>query len=75
MSREEPRSRAEAWTYQLEDDVKVLRVCSRLPDKKPFGDALQNLKNRIDLYFELENGPLHVRTDHIEKGEMVTKTI
>lgn len=49
MSREEPRTRAEAWTYQLEDDVKTLRACSVLPDKKPFMDALNVLKKRVRL--------------------------
>jgi hypothetical protein len=49
MSRELPKSRAEAFSYQFEDDVKMLKSLSVL-DNNTFDIYLNVLQSHIDLY-------------------------
>lgn len=49
MSRLDPKNREEAFSYQLEDDVKMLKVAS-LSGEKEFEQALQRLETTINAY-------------------------
>lgn len=49
MSRLEPRNREEAFTYQFEDDVRVLR-CLSMQDEEAFQKGLATLETHIAAY-------------------------
>ena len=52
MSRLNPENREEAFTYQFEDDVKMLRACA-LNGQDTFKKALDTLKTHISTYEKL----------------------
>ena len=61
MNKHEPKNREEAFTYQFEDDIKVLRTLSQLihrkdsfEQRKPFYDALETLKAHIQSLEQLK---------------------
>lgn len=61
MSRLEPKNREEAFTYQFEDDVKLLYSLSQLirrkdnfEERKPYYDALEILKGHIQSLEQLK---------------------
>lgn len=61
MSKQAPKNREEAFCYQLEDDVKLLFSLSQLihrkdsfNERKPFYDALEQLKTHIKSLEELK---------------------
>jgi hypothetical protein len=47
MSRYNPKNAIEAMTYQLEDDVKVLRCLAVLGDRDKFNKSLKVLTTHI----------------------------
>ncbi len=49
MSRIDPKNREEAFTYQFQDDVKMLKVAS-LSGEKAFEQVLQRLEANIGAY-------------------------
>ena len=49
MSRLDPKNREEAFTYQFEDDVKMLKVAS-LSGEKEFEQVLKRLEVHIGAY-------------------------
>ena len=49
MSRLNPKNREEAFTYQFEDDVKVLRACAH-NSEDAFNRALTTLETHIKSY-------------------------
>lgn len=52
MSRLDPKTREEAFSYQFEDDVKMLKAVSRLSSDS-FKSSLQTLKSHIESYERL----------------------
>ncbi len=52
MSKSEPRNREEAFAFQIEDDVRVLRACA-INSKESFVKALDRIKKRISVYEEI----------------------
>lgn len=46
MSKSEPRNREEAFAFQIEDDVRVLRACA-LNSKESFVKALDRIKREL----------------------------
>ena len=46
MSRLEPKNKEEAFTYQFEDDVKVLRTVSLMKDKEAFGKTIASSRTK-----------------------------
>jgi len=49
MSRYNPKNVMEAMTYQLEDDIKVLRSLAILGDKNKFNKAVTITKEHLEL--------------------------
>lgn len=49
MSRIDPKNREEAFTYQFQDDVKMLKVAS-LHGEKEFEQVLQRMEATISAY-------------------------
>jgi len=51
MSKLDPRNREEAFSWQFEDDVKMLRSISMLDNQQSFDKALQTLLAHIKAYY------------------------
>jgi hypothetical protein len=50
MSRYSPKNNLEALTYQLEDDVKVLRCLSLMPDSEGFKKHIKVMQVHIECW-------------------------
>lgn len=55
MSRYNPKNVMEAMTYQLEDDVKVLRCLAVMGDKDKFNKSLKVLNAHIKCIYPHQN--------------------
>ena len=57
MSRYSPKNVMEAMTYQLEDDIKVLRCLAVIGDRVPFKKQIKVLQTHINCMGKESNDP------------------
>mgnify|MGYP006316393667 CR=1 FL=1 len=70
MSRFDPKNREEAYVYQFEDDVSILRSMCALGNKEGFEQRLELLRAHIVAYFneELRKSCEDARIKHEKTG-------
>ena len=70
MSRLDPKTTEEAFVYQFEDEVKVLKALSRLGKPESFEARLRSLENFIKSYRQVRENPTKVKLvgHKIEEG-------